>query len=503
MHIEDSSDLFNLIQRMSKGEKRHFKMYMHARSPHKPKNNYLILFDALEKQKQYNEEKITKLGLVKKTHLRILKHYLYNHILNSLRILRSKGDNLDSRIQGMLENARIFRDKELEEEELKFLNKAKSLALQHERWGPALETILILRRVIIGRNDLQALEILEQELKTVLLKLNNLSDYMQLHRRMAAMVKQSVIKRGGYNKEMDKLEKHPLLQDEKQALTAGAQRLAYNTRFLYHQFMGNHSTYYKILVKNLQLVESNYAAFEFPELTYSQVLNNLFIAQAELGKYEDALASIEKINAVLKNSKIRNSEVFFFSSINETNYYMVTCEFKKGIDASKRIEKELRKYDPNHPHSPALYFNIATLYFGARQYEKALGWVNSIINAPASLFHTDIQAWSRIFRIIIHYELQTRDLLDHLVVSTYRFILKRKQLYKTEESILRFIRRLEKTSATKRSLMTEFRRFRDELILITRDPGEKNALIYFDLISWIESKIENKSFEEILKKKRG
>lgn len=498
MHIDDSSELFNLIHSLSKGEKRYFKMHMHARAHSQQSNKYLILFDALEKQKQYSEKKIIKLEIVKKEYLRVLKHYLYHHILESLRVLRSKNENVDGQLQVLLENARIFRDKELEEEELKYLVKAKNLALQHERWGAALEAILILRRVLVGRNDLTALQLLEEEMKDVLNKLTNLSEIMQVQSKMAVLVKRSVIKRGGYDRSIDKLITHPLLTQPNKALSAGAQRLSYNAQFLYHQYMGNHQTYYRILLRNKELVESNYSSFEFPELTYSQVLNNLFIAQSELGKYDDALTSIQKINTILKNSKIQNSEVFFFSAINETNFYQVTGLFREGLKPLERIETELKKYKLNSPHSPGLYYNMATLYFSAGRLTKALHWINAVINAPGSAYHTDIQSWSRIFRIIIHFELNTQNILDHMVVSTYRFLLKKKQLYRVEESILHFIRRLKKASQTKKTRLLEFRRFRDELVLITRDPGEKNALIYFDLISWIESKIENKPFADII-----
>lgn len=118
--------------------------------------------------------------------------------------------------------------------------------------------------------------------------------------------------------------------------------------------------------------------------------------------------------------------------------------------------------------------------------------MNKIINHPKVMIREDIQAWSRILQILIHYELNTPDILEHLIVSAYRFLLRRKHLYKVEQGILKFIRRLSKIDNSKRALLKEFGQFRAELIRITEDPEEKKAMLYFDLISWLESKIENK-----------
>ncbi|TAL63025.1 MAG: hypothetical protein EPN85_01145 [Bacteroidetes bacterium] len=117
------------------------------------------------------------------------------------------------------------------------------------------------------------------------------------------------------------------------------------------------------------------------------------------------------------------------------------------------------------------------------------------------IFREDVQGWSRIMQILIHYELNTPDILQHLIIAAYRFLLKRKQLYKVEEGILNFIRRLSKTAASQKALLNEFSRFRDELVQITKDPEEKKALLYFDLISWLESKMEKRLFAEIVKRK--
>ena len=61
--------------------------------------------------------------------------------------------------------------------------------------------------------------------------------------------------------------------------------------------------------------------------------------------------------------------------------------------------------------------------------------------------------------------------------------------------------RLNKHETDKKMLASEFQKFHDELTEITKDPKEMKTLMYFDLFSWVESKIRNKSVSAIVKEK--
>ena len=57
--MKPSTELFNLIQSLSKSEKRFFKLSSSLQDGEK---NYLKLFDAIEKQKSYDEKEIKLLS---------------------------------------------------------------------------------------------------------------------------------------------------------------------------------------------------------------------------------------------------------------------------------------------------------------------------------------------------------------------------------------------------------------------------------------------------------
>ena len=83
--MKPSGELHQLIKNLSMSEKRYFKIFS-SRHVIAGENNYIRLFDAIDKQEEYNEQKI-KTALSKEafvSHLPSEKHYLYNHVLDSL-----------------------------------------------------------------------------------------------------------------------------------------------------------------------------------------------------------------------------------------------------------------------------------------------------------------------------------------------------------------------------------------------------------------------------------
>ena len=73
--------LHRLISSMTKSEKRHFKIYSN-RHVKGNENNYVRLFDLVEKQKKYDEEKIKKAlhGSTFVKRLDVVKRYLFDLI---------------------------------------------------------------------------------------------------------------------------------------------------------------------------------------------------------------------------------------------------------------------------------------------------------------------------------------------------------------------------------------------------------------------------------------
>ncbi len=102
--------------------------------------------------------------------------------------------------------------------------------------------------------------------------------------------------------------------------------------------------------------------------------------------------------------------------------------------------------------------------------------------------------------IILHYELGKFDSMEYRIKSTYRFLASKQKMYQSEKIILTSIRKLISVNSKKESLHF-FTELKNALEVVVKDPLEGKILMYFDIMSWLESKIENKTFAEVVKSK--
>ena len=177
-------------------------------------------------------------------------------------------------------------------------------------------------------------------------------------------------------------------------------------------------------------------------------------------------------------------------------------DFEQGVLLIKRINTGLEQFITQlDPHSKMImFYKTACLYFGNSDYKTAIQWLGKIINSQEADLREDIHGFARILNLIGHYELGNMELIEYYVRSTYRFLLKKEDLHQFQKYILNFLVRL-KTNITEEELHKRFVTLSKNLIPLTKDPYEKRAFMYFDIISWLESKIENRGIQEIIKEK--
>ena len=145
-------------------------------------------------------------------------------------------------------------------------------------------------------------------------------------------------------------------------------------------------------------------------------------------------------------------------------------------------------------------FIYSYLYFGAGKYDKTLNWLNELLSYSNNLQRQDLQSVARILQIITHYELGNIQFLEYLLRSTYRYLYRRNRMYAFEQRIIKFIKK-SRNIITKKALREEFIRLRADFQSMLDSPKEEPILRYVDFISWLDSKIENKSFAQVIQEK--
>ena len=193
----------------------------------------------------------------------------------------------------------------------------------------------------------------------------------------------------------------------------------------------------------------------------------------------------------------------FMRSLNlEVDFYLSTGQFEKGMLQIEKLLDQFYKYQKNVNKQQRLnvYYNLAYLYFGASDYDRALDWMNQLLQDPELKTRQDIHCFGRLINLFIHFELGNDQLLEYIVKSTYRFLSNRKRLFKVESVMLKLLRRYPKW-ITKQEKRTGFSELLQELESLKADEFEKRAFEYFDFTSWLESKIQERSFAAIMQER--
>ena len=494
----DTGYLFALIRSLSKGEKRHFKVYSSKRILG-DQNTYFRLFDEIEGQKFYDEEKIRQQKIFHD--LPTLKKRLYQAILKSLAEFHSDPGTEVRRTIGHIE---ILFNKSLIDHCLRKIQQAKRITQQYELYDQWLEILKWEYKVAVQTYE-PRVDIAKEE-DRVFAILENQKKYRNATNLFVMRYERQDTKRHAQHQiQMKKMLASPLLKDETQALSFQAKQNLYDCHYLFSVRQGDYTNSYQYSKKITDMYHERPDMIKLNAFAYLLRLNNFFVSCSEMRKFDEMLSYIRKLEDVRKD--FRNPmerTTAFFNLYHLLNYHIGTGFPEEAERDVKRIEHELALHENNlnQFQKITLYIVMSQVYFGLKNYRRSLRWLNHVASFEEIKVRTDIECYIRLFRLIVHYEAKSDpELTMSLFRSAYRFLYKQQRVYKFEAAILQFFRKYLLTDNWEQHLQKPFIELKKKLEQLSKDPSEKNALNYFDFISWLDSKIEGRSFAEILKKK--
>ena len=470
---------------------------------------YLKLFEAVEKHGDYNEDKIRKMfkgeDWIKR--LPAVKNYLYGQILKSLRV-NYAGTTVESQIREMLDDVSILYEKRIYKQCAKILEKAKELARTHEQILQLIEINVWEEKILMESASLDKFEkvldsSMEREVE-LLEQQKNIANYRRLYNRIVFLNKR--IKEARTEEELEQFREvieDPLMRSADMARSFEAKYYFYHAHLIYNHAKGDNETSQRIAEKQLELLEFFPGKVAEKPKMYIATLNNILLSKIHLHNYDNFDELLNKLRTFHVGSLNLEVNKFVSSYIFEMVMYLDTGEFSKSAAIRDDIAEGLKKYaDKINPiEEITLLYNLFYSYFGAGEFSKALGVINKLLNEYQKELRYDIQCAARILNLILHYELGNSKLLEYNAVSAYRFLYKSKRLYQAENIVLNFIRKKMRYIYTSKDEMEAFIELRKELWELSDHPYEKKAFEYFDYISWLDSRIKKRPFEEIVKDK--
>lgn len=503
-----SDDLFQLIRSLTGQEKRYFKLYA-GRHVIGGQNKYVLLFDAIAAQASYDERVIKKQFAQEEfiRQLHVAKNYLHQLILDSLRQFHEtrSGD----KFRRHLRNAQLLFDKGLYKQGQKSLSKARKLAEEGEAFLQLLEVYRWEHQIAHRRNDYTWIENyikhgLENEFD-VLNKYRNFLEFQALNDQVFT----PYWRKGAIRSEEEKIAlkqlfERPLFQSDNNAQSFYARYFYLNARFSYYLFLdepGNAYPYILSLVDMFTGLPAGHLKGARIR-NYISALINLYAVQRQLGKYDEIPATLKRLREAPAESPDQGRRVKVRSLNLETDYYLTAGRFEEGVSQINQYfdAENIAQEEVNGQQRLGLFYNLAYLYFGAGNYEKALDWVNRLLNDPDLKTRADIHGFGRLLNLIIHYELGNDQLLEYIVQATSRFLSSRQRLFKVEAVMLKFMRRYPKW-ITRRDRQRGFTILIEELDKLKEDEFERKAFDYFHFTAWMKSKAEDRRFKDVVREK--
>ncbi|RZW44999.1 MAG: hypothetical protein EX263_10140, partial [Flavobacteriaceae bacterium] len=192
---------------------------------------------------------------------------------------------------------------------------------------------------------------------------------------------------------------------------------------------------------------------------------------------------------------------FLYINLNKVNLHFIDGSFDEGLKIIPEIEAELSSYKNriDEHHKMIFYYKFASLHFGSGNNKKCIEYLDKIISNRSLSMREDLLCFSRVLNLVAHYEAGMDYHMESLLRSTYKFLIKMDDLHEVQKEMIKFIRGLQ--DIFPHDLKNAFSELHSTLKIYEDHPYERRAFLYLDIISWLESKIENKPVGIIIRNK--
>ena len=501
--------LFQLVKSLSKSEKRYLTLSLSS-SPN-PSLKSRRLLEALDQQDVLDEAGILQQEpTLNARQLSNLKAHLYEKILQGLRAFHT-AHSPDIQTREAISQAQLLLDRGLYKHCSKLLRKAKKMAQQSDNLELWLEILKLEKRVFaqgIGGENQEAVNTIIRQVQDVNTRINNINVLSNIQVRLNHWyVKTGFVRKAHYQQEIKDYIGQHLPSFDESTLSFQEKVSLYDVYVTYYLFIRDFARAHTYARRWVALYDQRPERATHAPLTYVRSIHRLLITQNKLRYYPDYLATTEKLRAVSSSPGIVMNEnlramLFKYVTIHQINGHFLTGDFTGGVSLVRVLEYDLDSWvDKLGRHATIIfYYKIACMYFGASQHRTAAYWLQRIINEQQGDLREDIHCFARILNLVSHYELGNTDVIDYYIKSTYRFLLMKDDLGLYQKYILDFLKNLSRET-TEADLMIRFKRLRTQLLTLTKRPYESRAFTYFDIISWLESKIRRCTVEEVIQEK--
>jgi len=226
---------------------------------------------------------------------------------------------------------------------------------------------------------------------------------------------------------------------------------------------------------------------------YHYLLTSLFNLR-NIKAFKKRLAELEAFRKDNYKKFNYNTQIisFLYVHTGRLNRHFLEGTYTEGLESVKSTIRRINRYGNRlDPHKIlVLYYKIAWMFVAAGKPNKAARYLNEIIFMQRHSLREDIQSYSRLLHLIMHYDCDDFYALPGLIKTYDTYFKKVEELNKVQIKILSLFKALVDAPLLERKAI--FQKYYDELLKLQDDPYEQRAFTYLAILPWLKAKIEHR-----------
>jgi hypothetical protein len=496
-------DLFELIQSLTKSEKRYFKIYASRHIIGEEKKS-ILLFDYLDKQATYNHQKTIDYckSFIKMKQFSISKNRLYTFILSALDLYYASS-TIEAQIYKLLHAFEILFRKSLYAQCAKTIQKAEKLVEKHGLIQLFPEIQKHQKRLFETKNhSILSLKMID----AIAIKDAEIAHDNNLHTQLWTLKSKlfyQIATKGNARTEDEREVFKKLLEQ----IPNRNQLIGFETIYLYHHILsayhfaiGNTRASYEHVAILLEIMQHHSKIDNKNTNRYIALLSNAIHLAEKLNNKNAANSFLQTLKSIANKDQVIHSEDlrlkhFATSASSELNHYIQRGELNKAEFLIPAIKENLTYFDSKIalPKKAYILFKISVVHLMKGNNSIALKEINSVLNLPGIEQVEALYSHAQLLAILIHLELKHNDLLIYSLKNTQRYLKSRKRLFAFETVFLKNIGHILKAT----HVIDAEERWEKLFHELYKLNYESDELELFDFLKWAEAKKQKNTFSSL------
>ncbi len=495
--MSEKNELHKLIHSLTPNEKAYFKKFAY-KSKNEKENPYLILFDAILKQQEYDEEALKKKlkGTKLINNFSAAKNYLAELIITTFSTIQ-ENSSIENKLISIIQQFPFLLERRTNNLLEKKIQQAKKMLIDFELYN-YFEVIHYYESLIleVDKHYASKKKMLTEEQKIYQTKQQNIQQYQQLKDEWL-IIRQDT---NTYIREKSKIDfvteklAHPLLIDVETAITTASKILFYYVRVGYALMINDVATAYNDSVAQYLVLKNNLNYCKANEKEVIVTLSNFVLRMLNVNNYEYFDEVKQSLFQYLENSKdidLVQSKKLNIALV-EKNQYLEKQQFDKIYGLLPTYMNVIDFYTKRQDIQLSMLYDIAMIYFYNDKFDECLNFVSQVLNHKALHTMIDLESYCLLLKLFVFIEINQTHHFDNNIENLRRKLYRDDKMFKAENAILKMLVEysIANSLANKIKILTEYK-IKIETVL--QDKLEQNIINYFPIILWLEAKLDHKT----------